>query len=336
MAHQDERAGQHLLQKVQRLEIEIVGGLVEDQQVGGFGQGAGEHDTAPFTARQRADRCADLGWIEQKVFKITCDMSGRAADGYHIADAAGQDIAERRFGVQAFPGLIQSDHLQISAELDLAGIRLEGAGQHVEQCGFARTVGSDDAELIAPHNPRREIPDNRIVAITLPDEMRIDDNLAGSIGLRRVHNDVAGRAAFVLPIFAQVFEGAKAAHIAFAPGRDALAHPFGFPVDFAVEFVPFHFGALQEVIAPVLEFGKAFLEAMALAVVDPHGCAREVREKATIMADQDQRRTNAAQGLFQKLDRRQVEMVCRLVHQQDIGVRGQRPGERGTPYLATR
>src|SRR5262249_47672674 len=42
--------GEHLLQHVEGLKIEIVGGLIEDQQVGGFGQRARQHQTAALAA----------------------------------------------------------------------------------------------------------------------------------------------------------------------------------------------------------------------------------------------------------------------------------------------
>ncbi|MEI9888893.1 MAG: hypothetical protein WDN08_20800 [Rhizomicrobium sp.] len=54
------------------------------------------------------------------------------------------------------------------------------------------------------------------------------------------------------------------------------------------------------------------------------------------MADQHQRRFQRRQFAFQPLDRRQIEMVGRLVEQQDVGPRRQGAGERRPPRLAAR
>ena len=52
------------------------------------------------------------------------------------------------------------------------------------------------------------------------------------------------------------------------------------------------------------------------------------------MADQDQRRAQARQFAFQPFDRRQVEMIGRLVEQQNVGLGRERAGERGAAGLA--
>ena len=52
------------------------------------------------------------------------------------------------------------------------------------------------------------------------------------------------------------------------------------------------------------------------------------------MADQHQSRAQALQFAFQPFDGRQVEMVGRLVEQQNVGLRRQHPGERRAARLA--
>ncbi len=71
MADQDHRAGiggDDFLQQVERLDVEIVGRLVEDQQVGRPGEDAREHQPRPLAARQVADRRAGLFGLEQNSF----------------------------------------------------------------------------------------------------------------------------------------------------------------------------------------------------------------------------------------------------------------------------
>ena len=42
-------------QGAQGVDIQIVGGFIEQQNVGAFGQGLGEMDAVAFTAREHAD-----------------------------------------------------------------------------------------------------------------------------------------------------------------------------------------------------------------------------------------------------------------------------------------
>ena len=58
MADQEHGAGivaEHLLQHVEGLQIEVVGRLVQHQQVGGLRQRAGQHQAAALAAGERAD-----------------------------------------------------------------------------------------------------------------------------------------------------------------------------------------------------------------------------------------------------------------------------------------
>ena len=63
VADQDQGAvvvGQHLFQQVQRLHVEVVGGLVEHQQVGGAGQRPGQQQPVALAAGEAGHRLAQL------------------------------------------------------------------------------------------------------------------------------------------------------------------------------------------------------------------------------------------------------------------------------------
>ncbi len=53
------------------------------------------------------------------------------------------------------------------------------------------------------------------------------------------------------------------------------------------------------------------------------------------MTDHDDRRTESGERLLQGLDCRQIEMIGRLVKEQDVGLRRQYAGERRAPCLPT-
>ena len=71
MADDEHGAGivrEHLLQQVQRLQVEIVGGLVQHQQVGGLRQRPGQRQPAALAAGEDAHRRARLSGVNRKSF----------------------------------------------------------------------------------------------------------------------------------------------------------------------------------------------------------------------------------------------------------------------------
>ena len=104
--------------------------------------------------------------------------------------------------------------------------------------------------------------------------------------------------------------------------------------DFAVELVLFAFLLRQQHVAPFLEMGKAAFDAARAAAVEPDRRARERREKAPVVADDYQCGAAGIEVALQPFDRGQVEMIGRLVEQQDIGRRRQHARERGTARFA--
>ena len=83
MADDQDRAGivgEQLLQQVERLDVEIVGRLVEHQQVGRQRQRARQHEPAALAARQLADRRAGLLGREQEVLHVADDVAALAVD----------------------------------------------------------------------------------------------------------------------------------------------------------------------------------------------------------------------------------------------------------------
>ena len=148
--------------------------------------------------------------------------------------------------------------------------------------------------------------------------------------------DLADRLLGVARGLAQGGEAGHAPHVALAPRGDAVAHPMFLGDDLAVELLRVALFLLEHGIAPGLEFAKAPVEPLGDAAVEPDRGPRQVLQEAPVMADQHEGRAQARQFAFEPFDRRQVEMVGRLVEQQDVGLRRQRAGERRAAALAAR
>ena len=91
---------------------------------------------------------------------------------------------------------------------------------------------------------------------------------------------------------------------------------------------------LEDPVAPVLEAGEALAGLAQHAAVEPHRAFGEIIEKPAVVRYQHDGRTRARQLVFQPLDGRQVEMVGRLVEEQDVGLRRERSRDGGAARFA--
>jgi len=224
--------------------------------------------------------------------------------------------------------------LQVGAEADDTGVGRQFPGQQVEERRLAGAVGADDADPIAPLDAAGEIPDDHRVAVSLADRLGLDHQLARHLALGRRQFDGAGGTALLAALLAQGFERPQAAHVAFAPGGDAVAQPVGLHGQFAVELVAVEFLAPQDVVAPAFELGETGVQAPRHAAVQPDGGLRQPFQEAAVVADQHQGGAGPLELGFQPFDGRQVQVVGRFVEQQDIRRRRQYARERRTARLA--
>jgi hypothetical protein len=106
--------------------------------------------------------------------------------------------------------------------------------------------------------------------------------------------------------------------------------------DLAVELVLVAFLFRQNPIAPLFEMRKPAFEPARLAAIEPHRAARQGREKPPVVADDHHGGAARVEVTFQPFDGRQIEMIGRLVEQQNIGGRHQHAGKRNAARLAAR
>ncbi len=104
--------------------------------------------------------------------------------------------------------------------------------------------------------------------------------------------------------------------------------------DLAVELVLVALLFFEHLVTPTLEVGETAFDAACLAAVEPDRAARQIGKEAAVVADHDQRGTAAFELALQPFDRGQIEMVGRLVEQEDVRHRRQHPGERRAACFA--
>ena len=324
----------HLFQKIQRLQIQIVGRLVQNQQVRRRGQHLRQQQPRAFATGQHLHRRTRLRRREEKIFQIARHMARLAADEHSVAAAAGQYGADHGFRLQGHAVLVQRRHHHIGPDLHIARVGLQFADEHVEQGRLARAVRADDTHAIAAMDTHGEIADDQSFAEGFGNPFRVDHPRAATFGFAdgKVH----------LPRDAQLFAAAlsqraqigHALDIALAPPAHAIAHPVFFHRDLAVELVAFDLFLLEHRVAPVFEMRETLFESPRLAAIQPHRRARQVFEKAPVMADEHQRAALRLQFALQPLDGGKIEMVGGFVQQKNIRLRRQGARQRRAPRFA--
>ncbi len=185
MADDQDRAfivGDHFLQQVERLQVEVVGRLVEHQQVRLARKLPRQQQARPLAARQRPDRRFGQLGREQEFLQIALDVLLRAANVDPVA-AFRKHVANALGRLHQLALLVDDDAGQRLGALDLALVGLELAGQQLEQGRLARAVGADDADPVAALDAQGEVADDRALAEALRHVVRLDHRLGPNVVL---------------------------------------------------------------------------------------------------------------------------------------------------------
>ena len=154
---------QEVFEDFEGFDIEVVGGLVEDEQVGGLGEETREQQTIALAAREGADGRAGTFTREKKIFEIAHEIARASVDRDDIASLT--DIIENGLGlVELRTELIEVRHLHVRAMFDFALRGFELTHEQFEERGLTRTIGADDTDLVAALNGGCEVIDDRFIA----------------------------------------------------------------------------------------------------------------------------------------------------------------------------
>ena len=215
-----------------------------------------------------------------------------------------------------------------------AGVGLLAAGDHLEQRRLAGAVGADDADDAGAGKREREVLDQQTIAEALAQPVDLDDGVAepragrdGDLQLL-----VVGSAGLRLGL--QLLVGGEARLALGLAGLRRHADP----LQLAFE------GATAGDVRPLLA-GEAFLlllqpravvarerdAAAAIELEDPLG---DVVEEVAVVGDRHDRAGVVLQELLEPVDALGVEVVGRLVEQQQVGAAEQQPAQRDAAPLA--
>ena len=207
---------------------------------------------------------------------------------------------------------------------------------HPEEGGLAGAVGPDDADDAARGEDERQLVDQQAVAERLHDAARLDHLVAQARPGRDGQLDLVGAPLGRLGFGDQVVVGGDAG-LALAltgPGRHAD------PLELALERgLAGAVGLLLRRQAGLLLLeprGVVALPGDAGATVELEDPAGHVVEEVAVVGHRDDRARVLLQGPLEPGDRLGVEVVGRLVEEEQVGPGQQQPAQRDPPALAAR
>ena len=159
MADRDERAlvaAKPGFEPVDRREVEVVGRLVEQQQIGRLRQSAGERGPAPLAAARAFGRSRH----------VDAELAG---DRFDLVPGGGVAARQREIHQRVEAGeeriLFEHDDPRARLDLALAAVGVDPVGDELEQGGFARAVAPDQRQSVARADVQVEVLEQPAAAL---------------------------------------------------------------------------------------------------------------------------------------------------------------------------
>ena len=206
------------------------------------------------------------------------------------------------------------------------------AGQHAEERGLAGAVRADDADDAARRQREGQVVDQLAVGVVLLEVLDGDDVLAEARAVR--DDDLGGGDLLALGLGGELVVGVDAGLLLGLAGLGALADPFELAGQGLLAGLVLA-GLLQQALGLLLEPGGVVaLPGDAAAAVELEDPAGDVVEEVAVVGDDQDGAAVLDQVLLQPGDGLGVEVVGRLVEEQDVGVLEQQLAERDAALLA--
>jgi hypothetical protein len=181
--HRPASRRQVMRQPVDGFDVEMIGRLVEQQQLGAVEQQSRDRDPPALAAGQGRDRrvhavaeAAQLHAAEQPVEH----RSKRAVRRPLVVRApADERVANRRVLVELV-ALAKQGQPEIPDACDLPGVRSLGARDQAQERRLAVAVAADDSDPLIGRDTQRDVPQHRPAAVALADGLQVDEVAGGS------------------------------------------------------------------------------------------------------------------------------------------------------------
>jgi hypothetical protein len=178
------REGQQaVLQRAQRVDVEVVRRFVQQQHVAAATEHLGQQHAVPFPTREPSDLLLLVAALEAEAGHIGTGVQLAAPDDQAIR-TTGDLLEDGCLTRQGLSGLVDvgEDHARPDRQRPV--VRLLFTDDHPEQRRLPRTVRTDDADDAAARQRKGETVDEQAVAVRLDDAVGLDDLVpqAGACG----------------------------------------------------------------------------------------------------------------------------------------------------------
>ena len=183
MADHDGTAGESLeaiFKRTQRVDIEVIGGFVEKEDVSATSEDLGEVNTVAFATRENADLLLLIRAFEVERSDIGATVHFASTE-LHYFVAVGDFLVDRLLGIKDVSTLIDIGEIDGGADLERTAIGFFAAGEHAEQCGLTGAVGPDDADDASAGQREGKVLNEKSVAESLRDAFGLDDDIAEAL-----------------------------------------------------------------------------------------------------------------------------------------------------------
>ncbi len=158
---------EEVLEHAQGVHVEVVGGLIEQQHIGGFDQQPAEVEPPPLAAGELANGLVLLGRRKQKALE---QLGGTDLHPIHRHPAGriGHHIDHLAFRFEQHVAvLVEVGELHGGSQLQAAATGRPPAGDHLQQAGFAGAIGANDADAIFWAEVVTELAQQRLLLLAL-------------------------------------------------------------------------------------------------------------------------------------------------------------------------
>ena len=323
---------QRVLQRFERLDVQIVGGLVEQQQVAALLQGQRQVQAVALTAGEHAGQLLLVGTLEAEAGHIGTGRHLHAADLNEV-QPVGDGLPQVFLRVEACAVLIHVADLDGFAHGQLTRGERFQADDRLEQRGLADAVRADHADDAVARQREAQIVDEHAVAEGLVDmlglqHLRPQTRPRRNLDLGEV--ELLGVARLLLHLIVAFQTGL----VLGLTGLRRGTHPFELGLQTLGQLgvlgaLDLHTLGLGLQIGGVVALVRVQMAAVHLA--DP---LRHIVHEVAVVGHGDDGALILVQELLQPQDRLGVQVVGGLVEQQQIGSLEQQLAQRHTAALA--
>ena len=316
-------------ERIDRGDVEVGRRLIHEQEIRRIDEQASEREAGFLPAGEYGDALEDVVLAEEEGGQdgaglLLGELVGLGAQLHHVFEYRGVELEV----VAAILGEIAGD--DIAAELAFAALNGNHAAENLEQGGLARAVGADEHDALAALDLQVEVAVDDVVAISLLHVLERHDLEPGARGLREAE-------IHALELLHRLLDGVVLEPLDLLLLRLGAGGHGGLGAEAVDELLQMRDLALLVFEdGGLLRFARLLLrqEIVVVARVAMQGAAAQLEhavaqgvEEGAIMRDHQQAAGIAHEVLLEPEQSLEIEMVGRLVEQQQRRLAHEEAGE---------